>query len=386
MKRNTLIILLVSVMLLGVVLMTSCEPQSPPSPTETTAAPSTGAPTGEPASKESPKGTEKTGAPEATASKAPGEVTGTPAEAPTETASPASDLLTPEQKPPAKPGKAITGKAKIGILLVNDDIGDVVKNFKKLEKEGKVSVVFKKTGLDNTKQEEMAKEILGAGVNALVLNPRDSMVGDKILKMAQKKNVPVFGLEIPISEEAISQVGFYTPAAGVTAAKYIAEQIGNKGKIVVLASDFDPQQQEMAKVLKDTIDKMSGMEVSIITVMGDKHKDSKAEIKKALEGNKDAAAFFAVNNEISVPAAEMMNDMKMTDKVLVGYLGGFEAMKAINKYSFYKADIKNDIQDMGKETQKVVMEYVRDGKEVPRNVYLKFKVMDKESVKEVMPK
>lgn len=389
MKRNTLIILLISFMLLGVILMTSCEPQPTPTPGETTGAPSTGAPTGEPTKetpKVSPTETAATGTPEATASKTPGEVTETPTEAPTEAGTPATDLLTPEQKPPAKPGKAVSGKAKVGILLVNEDIGDIVKNFKKLEKEGKVAVVFKKSGLDNAKQEEMAKEILGAGVNALILNPRDSMVGDKILKMAQKKNIPVFGVEIPISEEAVSQVGFYTPAAGVTAAKYIAEQIGNKGKIVVLSSDFDPQQQEMAKVLKESIEKMSGMEVTIVTVMGDKYKDSKKEIKKALEGNKDAAAFFAVNNDISVPAADMMNSMKMTDKVLVGYLGGFEAMKAINKYNFYKADVKNDIKDMGKETEKVVMTYVRDGKEVPRNVYLNFKIMDKESLKDVMPK
>ncbi len=32
------------------------------------------------------------------------------------------------------------------------------------------------------------------------------------------------------------------------------------------------------------------------------------------------------------------------------------------------------------------MTYVRDGKEVPRNVYLDFKIMDKASIKESVPK
>ena len=386
MKRNTLIILLISFMFLGIVLMTSCEPQATPGPTETTGAPATGAPTDKPTKgtpKTSPSGTAgtetpATGTPEVKTSETPGET-------PAETGTPATDMLKPEQKPPAKPGKAISGKIKIGILMVNEDIGDIVRNFKKLEKEGKVTIVFKKSGLDNAKQETMAKEILSSGVNALILNPRDSQVGDKILKMAQKKNVPVFGVEIPMSDEAISQVGFYVPAAGVTAAKYISEQIGNKGKILILSNDFDSQQNEMGKVLKETIEKTPGMEAKIVTVMGEKHKDYKGEIKKALEANKDVAAVFAVNNDISVPAADMMNNMKMGKTILVGHLGGFEAMKAITKYDFYKADIKNEIKDMGKETEKIVMTYVRDGKEVPRNVYLDFKIMDKESLKEVMP-
>lgn len=387
MKRNTLIILLISFLFLGAVLMTSCESQPTPGPTETTGAPATGAPTEKPtkgtpnASPVAATGTETpaTGTPDVTASKTPGET-------PTQTGVPGSDLPMPEQPSPAKPGKAISGKIKIGILMVNDDIGDTVKNFKKLEKEGKISVVFKKSGLDNAKQEEMAKEILGAGLNALILNPKDSILGDKIVKMAQKKNIPVFGLEVPMSQEAVSQIGFYTPAAGVTAAKYIAEQIGSKGKILVLSSEFDPQQTEMAKVFKQSIDKMTGMEVKIVTVMGPKHKDHKSEIKKALEANKDVTAIFAVNNDISVPAADMMNNMKMTNKVLVGYLGGFDAMRAISKYDFYKADVKNDVQNVGKEAEKVVMTYIRDGKEVPRNVYLDFKIMDKESLKDVMPK
>ncbi len=102
------------------------------------------------------------------------------------------------------------------------------------------------------------------------------------------------------------------------------------------SNDFDPQQQEMADAFKQTIEKMSGMEVKIVTVMGVKYKDSKKEIKSALEGNKDVAAIFAVNNEISVPAADMMNSLKMNKITLVGYLGGFEAMKAIQNMIFTK--------------------------------------------------
>ena len=398
MKRNIISVFLISFILFGFFMMMSCEsPSTPPTPTETKGEPSTGTPgeaTGTKAPDKTPTDGKTTGEPtKAPETGKPGETptgkpsgkptgaAGTPEATPKKTETPVVEAA--DEKAPAKAIKPISGKITIGMLLVNDDVGGVRDRFKKLEKEGKVTLIFKKSGLDSKKQEAIAKELVDKKVNALILNPRDSFTGDKIIKMAAKKNVPVFGLEMPMSDEAVSQVTFYMPQAGVKAANYMAEQIGKKGTVLVLSTDRSVEEKKMAELFKKTAEDISGdIKVKIINVMGDK-KDTNKEIKKALTENKDIAGVFGVNNEISVPAANMLNGMKKTSVIVVGFTGGHEAMKAIKKYDFYKGDVKNDIKNIGKEAEKVVMKYLRDGEQVPRHIYLDYKIMDRESIKEV---
>jgi len=280
---------------------------------------------------------------------------------------------------PKKPGSPISGKVKIGLLLINEDTGGVHTTLKEMQKNGEVEIVYEKFSDDPKQHVKQAEKVIGKGVDGLIVSPIDGLYAEKIIEVAEKKGKPVFVLEaVAKSGDVVSQVALDYNEIGKKASEFMGKELGNKGKVLVLSTKTSLDLENMAKAFKKEAEK-SGMKVEIVTASSDKLKADKG-VAQALSKHKGVQGVFAVDTDIALKAAKKMGAMKMNAS-LIGYGFNPDVEKAVLKYKFYKGNILPDTSTMGKKAVEVAMKYLKEGKEVPRRVSPEIKVLDSKEIK-----
>lgn len=374
MNRKVLTVFLVGLAVLGLLFMVACPSQAPKE--DQPAPPPTGKEPAPPPDKGEPGTPPDKGEP----GKKPAHPGDTPVihgkgEPPAESK--------PISKEPKKPGKPISGKVKIGLLLIHEDTGGIHSTLKEMEKNGEVEVVYEKLSENPKQHVKQAEKLMAKGVHGLIITPRDALYAEEIVLIAEKKDTPIFIMEtITLKGDIVSLIAIDYKKIGEKAAKFMGKELGNKGKVLVLSTKASLDLENMAKDFKKEAEK-SGMKVEIVTAVSDKLKIDKG-IEQALKGHKDVQGVFAVDTDLAMKAAKKMSAMKM-DASLVGYGSGPDIEKAILKYKFYKGNIMADTGTMGEKAAEVALKYLKDGKKVPRRVSPEIKIIDKKEVKKKMP-
>ncbi|MCD4786361.1 MAG: substrate-binding domain-containing protein [Candidatus Eremiobacteraeota bacterium] len=391
MNRKVLTVFLVGLAVLGLFFMVACSTQAPqedqpvpPPPGKGTAPPpgkvEPGTPPppvkgepGTPPVKGAPPEKGEPGAKVPEGTKPPGKPPVMPGEA--ETAPPLRAVPT-ESKVPGKP---ISGKVKIGLLLIHEDPAGVHTTLKEMQKNGKVEIVYEKFSNDPKQYVKQAKKVMAKGVHGLILTPGDGLYAEKVVELADKKGTPVFMLEsIVMCGDVVSQIAIDYDKIGEKSAKFMGKELGKKGKVLVLSTKTSLDLENMGKAFKKEAEK-SGMKVEIETVMSDKLKADKG-IAQALSKHKNVQGVFAVDTDIALKAAKKMSAKKM-NAALIGYGFNPDVEKAIMKYKFYKGNTMPDRSTMGAKTVEMVMKYLKEGKKVPRRISPDVVVLDAKTIK-----
>lgn len=408
MKRHKALPFLIIMLVIGFLAFASCQGQKPAEPapsataTETAAQASPGE-TASPSPEASPAETATTtpeASPSQTVEASPGEsespgAASTPeVEGSSPSPTPSVSLVPvppqPSKKPvpttPRKPGKPIQGKVKVGLIAATRDEGRVYDAFKKLEKQGKVELIFRESGQDAKKQLAEAKKMLTDKIDTLVMCPRNPYLAEKAVLMADKKKVPVFIFQIPVEQgDVVSQICFNMSGAGQEAARRLAKDLQGKGKVLILKSEFLADKDNMILAFEKEIKKHPGITLVDTAVAESDKKSPDKEVPEILKRYPDISGIFAMSGEISVRAAQEIASGKEPYPVLIGYGGHPEAQKAIVRYPFYKGDIINKVDQMGQLTTDTVMKFLVQGREVPRKVYVNLEFLDKKYIREKTP-
>ncbi len=130
--------------------------------------------------------------------------------------------------------------------------------------------------------------------------------------------------------------------------------------------------------------KHPGISVDVVVVESEK-KTPGEEVPAVLKKHPKVAGIFAMSAPISSKAAEAIAAGEKPYPLLVGYGGLPEAQKAIVRYPFYRGDVVNKVDEMGRVTADTVMKFLVQGKEVPRNVYLDLQFLNKKYIREKSP-
>ncbi len=246
-----------------------------------------------------------------------------------------------------------------------------------------VTITFE--GPDNETMVDRQIDMLAA---ALANNPKaigfaalDSQAAIPLLKQANDKGIPIIAFDsgvdsdIPLSTAATDNLA----AAGLAADK-MAEKIGGKGKVAVMAHD---------QTSRTGIDRRDGFinrmaekypDIEVVTVQygqGD-HLKSTEVTKAILTANPDLDGIFGTNEGSAIGIVNAVQELGTKGVVVIGYDSG-KAQKDAIKSGLMAGAITQNPVGIGYETVKAAVAAL-NGEEVPAQIDTGFYYYDASNI------
>ncbi|MGC6584604.1 ribose ABC transporter substrate-binding protein RbsB [Paenibacillus sp. Dod16] len=228
---------------------------------------------------------------------------------------------------------------------------------------------------DSAKQSNDVDDLIQQGVNALLINPTDSSAISTVVQTANSLGIPVITLDRSADQgEVAALVASDNVKGGQMAAEYIVDQLGKDTKVIELEGvpgasatrergqgfhDIaDEQLNVVAKQAAD-FDRTKGLTVT----------------ENLLQGNPDAKAIFAHNDEMALGAIEAIQSSGK-DIMVIGFDGNDDALKSIEAGNL-TATVAQQPELIGQLAVGAAKD-VLQGKEVEKNIAAPLKLVVKE--------
>lgn len=231
-----------------------------------------------------------------------------------------------------------------------------------------VTITFE--GPDNETMVDRQIDMLAA---ALANNPKaigfaalDSQAAIPLLKQADEKGIPIIAFDSGVdSDIPVSTATTDNQAAAALAADKMAEMIGGKGKVAVVAHD---------QTSRTGIDRRDGFvnriaekypDIEVVTVQygqGD-HLKSTEVTKAILTANPDLNGIFGTNEGSAIGVVNGVQELGSEGLVIIGYDSG-KAQKDAIKSGLMAGAITQNPVGIGYETVKAAVAAMK-GEEVP---------------------
>ncbi|AYB45367.1 ribose ABC transporter substrate-binding protein RbsB [Paenibacillus lautus] len=228
---------------------------------------------------------------------------------------------------------------------------------------------------DSAKQSNDVDDLIQQGVNALLINPTDSSAISTVVQTANSLGIPVITLDRSADQgEVAALVASDNVKGGQMAAEYIVEQLGKDTKVIELEgvpgasatrergkgfhNIADEQLNVIAKQAAD-FDRTKGLTVT----------------ENLLQGNPDAKAIFAHNDEMALGAIEAIQSSGK-DIMVIGFDGNDDALKSIEAGNL-TATVAQQPELIGQLAVGAAKD-VLQGKEVEANIAAPLKLVVKE--------
>jgi ribose transport system substrate-binding protein len=103
------------------------------------------------------------------------------------------------------------------------------------DKHPEIKVVYKDAQNDTLKQRSQMEEFISAGVNLIIISPKEAAPLTPVVEQAYKKGIPVIVLDRRVlGDQYTCFIGADNKKIGKAAGKWIVEKLGGKGKAVEL--------------------------------------------------------------------------------------------------------------------------------------------------------
>jgi len=180
---------------------------------------------------------------------------------------------------------------------------------------------------DIARQMAQMEDLIAKGVNAIILNAVDADAIVPIVNAAAEKGIAVITIDRAISDKAnfTCYVGTDNILAGKIAAKYVAEKLGGKGKVVVLNG---PPEALVSRHRNEGY--VSGLsEYPGIEIVAQKWGSADRSInmnnmEDILTTFPDVVAVFGFSDGNSLGAADAIISRGLQNKILIGSIDGMQ--------------------------------------------------------------
>ena len=103
------------------------------------------------------------------------------------------------------------------------------------DKHPEIKVVYKDAQNDTLKQRSQMEEFISAGVNLIIISPKEAAPLTPVVEQAYKKGIPVIVLDRRVlGDQYTCFIGADNKKIGKAAGKWIVEKLGGKGNVVEL--------------------------------------------------------------------------------------------------------------------------------------------------------
>lgn len=232
-------------------------------------------------------------------------------------------------------------------------------------------------------QEVMIKDLLDAGIDALIVSPCNSTNTSWFVDLAKEKNVELFTADTRSVDRDIPYIGVDNLEVGRLAAEYLDQNLPDECKIAVIAGG-SKQAQTLDRVgsFQKELAVRRGLELNEITAIKENSGfvDALYATRELIE--QEVKGIFCASAALGLGASAGAEEMN-TDLCIVAIDSQDDAMKAVQR-----GDIDGLIAHSGYEVGQAAIETVVKGLEgsEKKDVYIECELLTKDNVDEYLSK
>jgi ribose transport system substrate-binding protein len=242
-----------------------------------------------------------------------------------------------------------------------------------------LKVIFKDAQNDTLRQRAHVEEFVRAGVDLLIVSPKEAAPLTEPIAEAYKKGIPVIVLDRRVlGDQYTSFIGADNKKIGRAAGQYIVKLLGGKGKVIELKGLMTSTPGlDRNSGFRDGI-KGSGIEVIFEADMKWLEPDARKEMESALSRFKEIDLVYA-HNDPGAHGAWLAAKAAGREKAIkfIGIDGLPQEGQAYVKQGILAASF--EYPTGGKEAIESALEILA-GKQVPKEVTLKSRVFTKDNI------
>jgi len=242
-----------------------------------------------------------------------------------------------------------------------------------------IKVVFKDAQNDTLKQQAQTEEFISAGVNLIIISPKEAAPLTPVVAAAYQKQIPVIVLDRRVlGDQYTCFIGADNKKIGKAAGKWIVEQLGGKGKVVELKGLMTSTPgQDRNSGFREGIEG-SNIEIIFEADMKWLEPNARKEMESALARFDKIDLVYAHNDPgahgayLAAKAAGREKDIKFVGIDALPQEGQAYVKQGILAASF-------EYPTGGKEAIETALE-ILNGKQVPKEITLSSRVFTKENI------
>lgn len=233
---------------------------------------------------------------------------------------------------------------------------------------------------DASQQANQVQNFTSQQVKSIIINPVDSDAAAPSVKAAGNAKIPVIAADRSVNKAKVeATVASDNVSGGKMAAKEIADQLGGKGKILVLQGQVGTSaSRERGKGFTEGLKKYPGIKV-VSKQPADFQRAKGLDVTtNVLQSNPDLDGVFAENDEMALGAAKALGAKSGGDIKVIGFDGTPEALKAVKKGTL-TSTVAQQPAELGKMAVRNAMRVV-EGSPVDPQIKVPVKVVTKKNV------
>ena len=257
----------------------------------------------------------------------------------------------------------------------------------------KVEVVYLDAKEDVDKQIEQVRYFIREGMDAVVVIPADTSIEgtSEMTRLTEAAKIPIIyvnkfpnefvGSKMP---EHAYYIGSQEKSAGEIQMEYLAEKLGEKGKVAILMGDLTSSKSTFERT--DGVEEVAGRypEIEIVEkgVANWLMPMADSVVRNWLSEGKEIDAIVANNDEMAIGAMRGLEDYGMAGKVMVLGIDATDEAIAELKTGKLTATVFQDGDRQGRGALETAVNVVR-GEKVDNITWIPFKLVTFENYKNV---
>ena len=249
------------------------------------------------------------------------------------------------------------------------------------EKHPEIKIIFKDAQNDSMKQRSQVEEYISAGVDLIIVSPKEAAPLTPPITAAYEKGIPVIVLDRRIlGDRYACFIGADNKKIGKAAGEWIIEKLGGKGRIVELKGLMTSTPgQDRHSGFRDGI-KGGDLEIVFEADMKWLEPEARKEMESALARFKDIDLVYAHNDPgahgayLAAKAVDRENDLLFVGIDALPHEGQIYVKQGIMSASF-------EYPTGGKEAILTALR-ILNGEEVPREITLRSRVFTKDNIEQ----
>ena len=187
---------------------------------------------------------------------------------------------------------------------------------------------------DAAAQLSSVEDLLIKQIDVLIVNPVDGNAVVSAITAANDAGIPVITVDRAAEGgDVASHIASDNVAGGEMAGDFIAEQLGEEGKVVELEGiPGTSAARDRGKGFNQSMDQYSGMEVIARQPAGFDRAEGMTVMENILQGNPEIDAVFAHNDNMALGAMEAISAAGRSDEIMiVGFDAIDDAVEAVKE-------------------------------------------------------
>lgn len=239
-----------------------------------------------------------------------------------------------------------------------------------------VTIVSPDTESEDDIQKKMIQDLLDKGVDALAVSPIQSYDSGSYVSQAREAGIPVVAYDTRIADQEVPYIGIDNEKAGRDLARYMAERLGNHGKVGIISGDLN-QSAHKDRLLgfRGYIEDRTQIEVAFQESGYGNLQMSEREISRLMEENPGIDGIFATS---AVTALGIMEYMQTRPVEIVTVDAQADAIEAV-KNDGISALAAQSGYEIGYETIRYLVD-LKNGKDREQEQIIEVEIVTKKNV------